>query len=206
MRQLLQRLALIWSIIYSTKINRKFQLAKDIMYSKWIEREFKAIGNEFSVQRPLYLLGGENITIGDNFTTFKGLRIETYSEHNGVKFSPNLTIGDNVCLNFDCHIGCVGKITIGNNVLFASRVFVTDHFHGTTKSRKELQIPPRLRILSTKGEVKIEDDVWLGEGVVVMPGVTIGKGSIIGANTVVTKDIPAYSIAAGVPAKIIKQI
>ena len=205
MKQLLRLLAFTWSAIYSPKIACKFQIARDLMYSKWIERAFNAVGEGFSVQQPFYLLGGVNITVGKNFNTFKGLRIETYSDHNGVKYTPNLTIGDNVSLNFDCHIGCVEKITIGNNVLFASRVFITDHFHGTINSLEELQIPPRLRVLSTKGEVRIEDDVWIGEGVVIMPGVTIGKGAVIGANAVVTKDIPAYSVASGVPAKIIKQ-
>lgn len=206
MKQILKWLAFIWSAIYSQRISNKFQIAKNVMYSKWFEREFKAVGDGFFIERPLYLLGGDCITIGENFSAHRGLRVETYSEHNGVKFTPNLTIGDNVYLNFDCHIGCVDKVTIGNNVLIASRVFITDHFHGTTNSREELHIPPRLRILSTKGEVKIEDDVWLGEGVAIMPGVTIGKGAVIGTNSVVTKNIPAYAIAAGIPARVIKQL
>ena len=66
-----------------------------------------------------------------------------------------------------------------------------------------MNVQPRLRQLVSKGEVIIEDNVWIGNNVCILGGVRIGMGSIIGANTVVTKDIPPYSIAAGVPAKII---
>lgn len=56
------------------------------------------------------------------------LRIEAHDFHNGVKFSPEIIIGDNVSINYDCHIGAINKIVIGNNVLLASKIFITDHF------------------------------------------------------------------------------
>jgi acetyltransferase-like isoleucine patch superfamily enzyme len=184
----------------------RIKSACDALYSEWAKGAFGSIGKDPRISRPLHLLGGEHIFIGDNFHAGHRLRIETYSEFSGQTFTPRLTIGNHVSMNFDCHIGCVERVEIGNNVLFASRVFVTDHFHGTTDSRRMLEIPPSLRLLSTKGAVVIEDDVWLGEGVCVMPGVRIGRGAVIGANAVVTKNIPPYAVAAGIPAKIIKQL
>ena len=72
-------------------------------------------------------------------------------------------------------------------------------------NREELLVSPQKRILFAKGTVIIKKNAWLGEGVAVMPGVTIGENSVIGANAVVTKDIPDNSIAVGIPAKVIKQ-
>lgn len=191
---------------YPYSFFERYRHWKNICYTSWILHAFKKVGKNPYICSPLYIKGGENIIVGDNFTTFRGLRIETYSMHNGVKYSPYLKIGDNVSINFDCHIGCINKIEIGNNVLLASRVFITDHFHGLTNTRDELKIPPSQRFLSTKGSIVIEDDVWIGEGAVVMPGVRIGKGAIIGANAVVTNDIQPYTIVAGVPARVVKQL
>ena len=92
---------------------------------------------------------------------------------------------------------------IGNNVLTGPRVLITDNAHGDSLF-KLLDTAPIERFLYSKGKVVIEDNVWIAEGAMIMPGVRIGKGSIIAANSVVTKDIPPYSVAAGTPAKIIK--
>lgn len=78
-------------------------------------------------------------------------------------------------------------------------VFITDNFHGNG-SMEQLSIPPRERPLNVKGKVIIGKNVWIGRNVCIMPGVTIGDNVTIGANAVVTKDIPAGSVAVGVPA------
>jgi acetyltransferase-like isoleucine patch superfamily enzyme len=94
---------------------------------------------------------------------------------------------------------------IGNNVLTGPRVLITDNAHGASVDTI-IDIAPIERELSSKGPVIIEDNVWIGEGSMIMPNVTIGKCSIIAANSVVTKDIPAYCVAAGSPARIIKTL
>ena len=86
-----------------------------------------------------------------------------------------------------------------------SRVTIIDHAHWKT-DYSYIEVPVMQRELSTKGSIIIEDNVWIGEGAVVLGGVSIGKNSIIAAHAVVTKDVPQYSIVAGVPAKIIKSI
>jgi lipopolysaccharide O-acetyltransferase len=88
----------------------------------------------------------------------------------------------------------------------ASGIFISDHSHGSYSGSDASSplIPPNERPLVSK-EVFIDDDCWLGEKVAVLPGVTVGKGSIIGAGSVVTSDIPPYTIAVGIPARPVKK-
>ena len=105
-------------------------------------------------------------------------------------------------MSTDVHIGCIDEVRIGNNVLMASRIYISDHFHGNT-SIETLKLAPLERPLISKGPVIIEDNVWIGEGVCIMPGVKVGRNAVIGANAVVTKDVPPYSIAVGIPAVVV---
>jgi len=89
--------------------------------------------------------------------------------------------------------------------LIASKVYIADHSHGDT-SLANLSLPPVYRPLFSKGKVIIEDDVWIGEGAAILPGVVIGRGAIIGTNAVVTKDVDPYTVVGGVPARIIKKL
>lgn len=122
----------------------------------------------------------------------------------GNSYSPSITIGHNVCFNYRCHVGAINKIIIGNNVLIGSQVLITDHSHGEL-TKEELLISPAKRKLYSKGPVIIGDDVWIGEGACILPNVTIGHNSVIGANSVVTHDIPPFSIVGGNPARIIRK-
>lgn len=153
---------------------------------------------------PWYARGLRNIRIGPEFTAGVGLRLDAFSDE---KTRICIRIGSRVEVNDYVHIGAVDSVTIGDDVLIASRVFITDHDHGcygggfphsspdTRPADRELLISP----------VSIGNRVWLGEGVTVLPGVTIGAGAVIGANAVVTRDIPENSLALGVPAKVIKR-
>ena len=99
----------------------------------------------------------------------------------------------------------MNKIIIGDGCLFGDNVFITDNFHGMS-TIEELHVSPIQRTLYSKGGVFIGKNVWVGRNVCIMPSVSIGDGVVIGANAVITADIPAYCVAAGVPAKVIKQI
>lgn len=198
-------LAEISCILCSPKISMYLNCLYNKYYTVRSEKLFAHIGCNSIIMRNIYVREGRNISIGDNFYCYWGLRIETYSQHNGVKFNPQIIIGNNVSINPDCHIGAINRIELHDGVLLASRVFITDHFHGDT-TFIDLQTSPQQRILKSKGPVIIKKNAWLGEGVAVMPGVTIGENVVIGANSVVTKDIPDNAIAAGVPARVIKQL
>lgn len=166
---------------------------------------FKASGANSYIPKQSLIKNPKYITIGDNFYSLYNLRLEAWDSYAGQQFTPEIIIGDNVNINTDCHIGCINRVVIGNNVLMASRIYISDHSHGEANS-SALALPPAQRPLHTKGPVVIEDNVWIGEGVCIMPGVTVGANSIVGANSVVTKDIPANSVAAGIPARILKRL
>jgi len=166
---------------------------------------FKSFGVNSVIPQSISVKNPQYISIGKNFGAVCNLRIEAWDEYMGELFSPEIVIGDNVNMNNDIHIGCINKIIIGDNVLMASRIFISDHFHGSI-TEEDLNTNPAQRRLFSKGPVVIGNNVWIGEGVCIMPGVTIGHNAILGANTVVTKDIPANAVVGGIPAKIIKYI
>ncbi|MBP3366697.1 MAG: hypothetical protein J6K96_06835 [Treponema sp.] len=152
---------------------------------------------------PCDIRGKKGIDFGHGLTTGYGCRFESFSEDG----NKTLFFGNNVQLNDYVHINAVKSVCIGDNVLIASKVFITDLAHGSYCGDEKDSLPDTIvkdRPLSYK-PVVIENNVWIGELCSILPGVTIGENSIIGANSVVTKSIPANSIAAGNPAKVIKQ-
>lgn len=156
------------------------------------------------IRLPFDIRNKRNIQIGDGLTTGFGCRIEVHSQK---KTNEKLLIfGKNIEINDYVHIAAGEKITIGNNVLIASKVFISDLNHGNYKgvNQDSPLSTPNSRKLSTN-PIIIKDNVWIGEGVCVMSGVTIGEGCVVGALSVVTKSIPPYSIAVGSPAKVVKQ-
>lgn len=191
------------SFFFSFSGSLKFTNKFNLLYSLWIKKNLKKSAN-VSIRYPIYLKGPEYITVGINFDCDQRLRLDAIDEFLGEKFSPEIIIGDNVSIQKDCHIGAINCIVLGNNVLLASKVFITDHSHGQA-TKEDILFPPSQRKLFSKGPVIIEDNVWLGEGVVVLSGVTIGENSIVGANAVVTKSIPKNSVAGGNPARIIRE-
>jgi len=168
-----------------------------------LRAKLKRCGKGLLVNTPYYGYGEENISIGDNFWSGPGLRLETFSEYKGQHFKPEIIIGDRVMFTHHCFIAAINKIVIGNDVLLGSRVLITDHSHGILE---KTDVPFVERQLCSKGPVVIGDNVWIGEGACILPGVTVGGGSIVAANAVVTHDVPPYSIVAGVPARVIKQL
>ncbi|WP_291051444.1 MULTISPECIES: DapH/DapD/GlmU-related protein [unclassified Empedobacter] len=156
------------------------------------------------IRFPFRVRGKRFIEIDKGFTTGFNCRLDAFDFNNSNKFL--IKIGANVEINDDVHIAAVECVEIGDNVLIASKVFITDHNHGNYSGSEMHDSPltiPKSRKIYTN-PVKIEDNVWLGEFVSILPGVTIGKGAIIGTMSVVTKNIPPYSIAVGSPARVIK--
>ena len=142
----------------------------------------------------------KSLLLGSMMTTGVDFRLDVF-ENGSVVFGKGIQINDYV------HMAAINHIFIGDNVLIASRVFISDHSHGKFNST-DIEYgpftPPDQRPLYAK-PVHIGNNVWIGESVCVLPGVTIGDGSVIGAGSVVTRDIPPHCVAAGNPAKVIRQ-
>lgn len=155
------------------------------------------------IRFPIDIRGKKGIDFGKNLTTGMYCRLEAFSKDG----SKTLFFGDNVQINDFVHINALKSVKIGDNVLIASKVFITDLEHGSYKGDEYDSEPSSIvkdRELSSH-DVVIGDNVWIGEMVSVLPGVTIGKNSIIGSNSVVTKSIPENCIAVGNPARIVKK-
>ncbi|AZI23391.1 acetyltransferase [Chryseobacterium taklimakanense] len=157
------------------------------------------------VRFPIDVRNKQYIDFGKNLTTGFGCRIETFPENKTA--GKILRFGNDVQMNDYVHITAMQSVKIGNNVLMASKIYISDCSHGSYSGDINDSTPdsvPSERPLFSK-PVVIEDNVWLGEFVSVLPGVTIGKGTIVGANSVVSKSLPPNVIAVGSPAKPIKK-
>lgn len=174
------------------------------LYSIWISLNFKEAKHVIFSGTVRLLLGGECITIGEQTRFGCNCVITAWTHYGGVKHKPTITIGCGCNFGDQLHLTAINSIQIGSNCLTGRWVTITDNSHGTS-TIEEMFLPPNNRPLYSKGSVSIGNNVWIGDKVTILPNVTIGDGAIIAANTVVTKDIPAYSVAYGSPIKIINK-
>jgi lipopolysaccharide O-acetyltransferase len=149
-----------------------------------------------------FLRGLSSIEMGEDFSAGPGLWLEAITRYNGENFNPKIVIGNHVQISHFGHIAATHLVEIGDNVLMGSKVMITDHNHGqyARDPHTSPHIGPTKRPLDRDRQVVVGRNVWLGDGVVVTPGSSIGEGSVIGANSVVLGSIPAFTIAAGIPA------
>ncbi len=152
------------------------------------------------LRRPLYIRGRAGLQYGKGLTFGHACRLDLDPDKVTLRIGKNCQFGDYT------HIVAHHEVVIGDNVLAASKIFISDTEHGNYNeyNQSSPDVPPAQRRLFTN-PVRIENNVWLGENVCVLSGIKIGEGSIIGANSVVTKDIPKHVIAVGIPAKPIKK-
>lgn len=178
---------------------------------------FKRVGRKVVFGRNLVLRQPHKIELGDNVIIDDDCTLDAKGEDNtGIRIGDMVTIGrfsSIVCKNADIEIGSHvnfgttvkiiaanrGKIRIGNSLDIGSGC----HFSGGSYDYSQADVLPSSRRIETKG-ITVEDLTWIGAGVIVLDGVTIGMKSIVGAGAVVTKDIPPNSMAAGVPAEVKK--
>lgn len=153
------------------------------------------------VRLPVYIRGKKGISYKKGLTTGHGCRIDA------LPIKETLSIGENARIGDCVHINADEKVTIGDNVLIASKVFISDASHGIYKGRNQSSpySNPSLRETIT-APVVIGDNVWIGENVVILSGSKIGNGCVIGANTLVNGgEFPDNTIIVGSPARIIKK-
>ena len=177
---------------------------------------FAQINSPIYIQNGVEFLGADCIEIGKGVYIFKGVRIDAKGHENN-----RIYLGNGVAIERNVDIGCLedtyihideetfiapnvciagpGDIKIGKNCMIAAHSGIYANNHNFADPMQLIQHQGVTR----KGIV-IEDDCWLGHGVTVLDGVTIGRGSVIGAGAVVNKDIPPFSVAVGMPARVIK--
>jgi maltose O-acetyltransferase len=133
--------------------------------------------------RPFFASVGRGLTVHDNVT---------------IKYPDEIRLGHHVTINTGCFVVGLGGLSIGNDVMLGAGTKIVTTSHG-----RSTDLPMQRQQLETR-PIVIEDDVWFGFDVKVLPGVVIRKGAVLGAGSVVTREIPAFVIAAGIPAKVVK--
>lgn len=168
-----------WSLLYTKVYFPKARLIRQPFHLRGVKRRF---------------VYGEGLTVG------YGCRVETVGPDGEISIGKNCRLGDHV------HLSAATRLTIGDECLFASNIFVSDNSHGSYRglNQSSPNDPPRIRPVSSR-EVSIGSNVWIGEGAAILEGAMIGDGSIIGAHALVKGNIPSYSIAVGSPARVIKR-
>ena len=148
------------------------------------------------VRRPIYIRGKKSLSGCKGLTTGRFCRFDLIGN------KPTLHIGDNCEFGDMTHIVAYEEIEIGNNVLVASKCFISDVNHGSYKddNQDSPNVPPNQRALTTK-PVKIGNNVWIGENVVILPGTIVGDGCVIGANAVLKGKYEERTIIVGAPGK-----
>lgn len=159
--------------------------------------KFKKFGIKSTILFPLNINGIENISIGNNVSVAYKTWLAAVP-HDG-KRKCELIIGDGANIGNFNHIYATNSIIIGNNVLTADKVYISDNLHGY----EDINIPIIQQPIKQIGAVTIGDGTWIGENACII-GVKIGKNCVVGANSVVTKDVPDYCVVVGIPAKVIK--
>lgn len=179
----------------SYMILEKVRLAWSLVLTKLYFPHARLIRFPSVIRGRVFIKGGRGLTSG-YFCRIDAIKCSP-------DFEPEIFFGTNVQINDSVHIAACKSISIGDNVLIASRVFITDHNHGSFPVEREFHLPPASRKLSYS-PVTIEPNVWIGEGAIVLPGVTIGASTVVGAAAVITKSVPPNSLVVGNPARIIK--
>ena len=196
----------IFTFRFIAPISKIYNLCQNIcqyIYSQKYCQKFNCHNVRFGF--PVNFSKGEkHFKIGNKTGFGNHAVITAWDAYENEQFTPEVNIGANCSFGDYLHLTCINKIIIGDNVLTGRWVTITDNSHGDT-SLSTLKIAPTNRSLLSKGPVIIGNNVWIGDKSTILPGVTIGEGSVVAANSVVTKDIPSYSVAAGNPAVIIKK-
>ncbi len=179
------------------------------------QRSLPAFANKprnFRMDLPRTIDNPQNMRIGENVAIGPGSMLKTVRRFPGNvemvrkfdltvdQFEPELIIGDRVSATAGLQLSAIKRIVIEDDVMFASNVFVCDGLHGYGNT----DMPYKYQRLCRIEPITIGKGSWIGQNVVILPGVTIGEMAIIGANSVVNRNVPARSIAVGSPARVIK--
>lgn len=175
----------------------RVKLARAWRRWRW-QRRVAALGARSELIPPAWIEGGKSVAIGCDVRIWRFARIEAFNAQPGII---RVDIGDGTVIQPFMHIGAALSVRIGKGCLFASHVYITDHDHDFSDPMEPVISNNRV----VASPVSIGDYVWLGERVMVLKGVSIGERSVVGAGSVVTRDVPPMSIAVGSPARVVRR-
>jgi acetyltransferase-like isoleucine patch superfamily enzyme len=178
-------------------LNRIYQKCCRLFFWHTYKTVFRALGRGAYIVRPFRIDGRNDIAIGENTFFQRGAWLYCGGVNNR---QASLSVGDGCVFGYNNHITAVGNVVIGNHVLTANNVYISDNTH----SYEDIGTPIINQPVQFKGAVEIGDGCWIGENACII-GARVGKNSVIGANAVVTSDIPDYAVAVGIPAQIIRR-
>lgn len=163
--------------------------------------KIKYIGKNSKVGLLHNFLNGKYIEIGNGTSIGRYSKLQCFDKNNNIIYHPSIKIGNNCMMGHNCSIMSADSVIIEDNVLMASYITIVNENHGMNP---ESEFCYRKQPLTTS-PIWIKEGAWIGERCCILSGVTIGKKSIIGSGSVVTKTIPDYCIAVGNPARVIKK-
>ncbi|MBN9662344.1 MAG: acyltransferase [Acidobacteria bacterium] len=168
------------------------------LFSLLVAGAFAEFGRRSVLQLPVRISGEDRVAVGSSVYVGSGCWIQCLPD--GDSRSVAISLGNGVSIAGGCVISAVRSVTLEENVLLARNVYIADHMH----SYRDKSLPVLAQGVERVSPVLIKRGAWLGQNVVVCPGVTIGCGSVVGANSVVTQDVGDYSVAVGAPARVVK--
>ncbi len=172
----------------------------DAVMRLWIRRSFMSWGAGSVVQRPLRVWGESAISIGAGVFIGRGSWLQALDSRHAS--GPRITVGDGVRAAGLLTISATASVSVEEDVLMARNVYIADHRHAFG----DPTLPVREQGLEGIDPVTICRGAWLGQNVVIMPGVTVGAGTVIGSNSVVTRSVPGRVVAAGSPARVVREL
>jgi acetyltransferase-like isoleucine patch superfamily enzyme len=169
-------------------------------FSVLVSGAFASFGTKTILILPIRVSGERRMALGDRDFVGAGSWLQTLPD--GHNDSIAIRIGDGTSIAAGCVISAARSVIVEEDVLIATNVYISDHIHRYTDTDK----PIRAQGIDKIRPVLVKRGAWLGQNVVVCSGVTIGKGAVIGANSVVNQNIPDFTVAVGTPARVVKTI
>jgi carbonic anhydrase/acetyltransferase-like protein (isoleucine patch superfamily) len=180
----------------AARVHRLLRENRDRAFSLAMRSSLAGLGPRSRLSLPIQLVGEERITIGSRVYLGPGCWLLTHAPAGAIE------IGDGTSIAGYCVMSAAASVRIGRSVLFARNVYIADHRHGFDDPTQPILDQP----LADIRPVRVEDGAWLGQNVVLLPGVTVGRGAVVGANSVIREDVPPRSVVAGAPGRVVRRL
>lgn len=178
----------------------RFERLLGLIYGPLYRCLFRRIGKGSLVSPFIYALGLDSVSLGNRSRISRNTRVLALKRYRDQEFRPEINIGDNVSVGFGCTLSCINRIDIGDDVTIGDNVYIADSHHGYQDISHSILDQPLV-----PGQVSIGQGAWIGYGAFLAGNVTVGEHAIVGANSVVTRPVPPYTVVGGVPARPLKR-